>query len=266
MRSSAQALSLFFLGLVFFSLPTFAAEKTPRELEDIGIEEHLGAKINLDLQFMNESGTLVPLKSYFSKGKPVLMALVYYECPSLCQILLSGLNQSLQDLKWNVGDQFDVVAISINPTETSDLAAAKKESHREAYARPGTEEGWHFLVDHEGAVKTLADELGFRYKYDTESQQYAHAAAIMILTPEGKISRYLYGVGFDPKTLKLALMEGAEGRIGSVIDKVILFCHAYDPKTHRYALIATRLMSLGGLLTVLFLCVTIGGFHWKGRR
>ncbi|MDO8643599.1 MAG: SCO family protein [bacterium] len=255
-----------FFAVLFLVTPLWGAESTPRELKEVGIEEYLGKGIDLNLIFTNESGQTLPLKRYFEKGRPVVLALVYYECPNLCQFLIRGLNESLQRLDWNVGEKFEVVTVSINPEEDDQLAQANRESQLKAYGREGAGDGWHALVGQQANIKALAEQIGFRYKYDKEEEQYAHAAGLFILSPEGKISRVLYGVQFEPRDLKLALLEAAQGKIGTLVDRLTLYCYSYDPKTHRYSLFARNLMKLGGLVTVVFLAVLVGGFWWRGRE
>lgn len=227
-----------------------AAEATPYELRDVGITEHLGDTIDLDLPFVDESGNAVTLRKYFEGPIPVLVNLVYYECPSLCSLLLNGVTDTLTNMAWTAGKEFRIVSISIDPGEGPDLASAKKASHLEVYDRPEVAGGWHFLTGKEEHIQKLAAQLGFGYRYDADSDEYAHAAAVMVLTPQGKISRYLYGIQFRPRDYKLALLEAAEGKIGTVIDKLLMYCYHYDPQGKKYALFATNLMKAAGGVTV----------------
>ncbi len=235
---------------MFVSL-SIAAEKVPVELKGVGIEEHLGDRISLELPFLNENGESLPLRSFFHKNKPVILALVYYNCPNLCHYLMNGFSDSLRGLEWTVGKEFEVVVVSIDPTEAPMLAKQKKETYLKAYGRENISPGWHFLTGQDANIKKLANEIGFRYRYDTDNKEYAHSAAIYVLTTDGKISRYLYGVHFKPLDLKLSLMEASQGKIGNVVDKFLLFCYHYDPKSRKYAIFAVNLMKLGGVVVLL---------------
>ena len=189
------------------------------------------------------------LGEFFNKGKPVILDLVYYSCPMLCTLVLNGQTTALENIPATVGKDFDVVTISIDPTETFELARQKREAYLAQYRRAST--GWHFLVDRDGNVKKLADQVGFRYRYDEQRQQYAHAAAIMLLTPEGKVSRYLYGIKFNPRDVRLALAEAAQSKFSLSVDRVLLYCFQYDPDAQGYVLFARNLMKAGGAVTVL---------------
>jgi protein SCO1/2 len=231
-----QTLSLTLLFTVLATLPMAArAADVPNALEGVGIHEHLGAAVSIrTLHFKDEKGNDVLLSDYFRKNRPVILALVYYECPNLCNLLLNGMVAMLKTLDWTVGNQFDIVTVSINPRETPVLANAKKFAYVKIYGRPESENGWHFLTAEESQVKQLANEIGFTYKYDENEKQYAHAAAAYVLTPEGTISRYLYGIKFDQKDVRLALLEASNGKIGNVAEKVLLFCFHFDPNKNSY--------------------------------
>lgn len=233
-------------------LPVAAAEQAlPRELEGVGIKEKLGAEVDLDLTFIGENGYPVALRDYFGRGRPVILNLVYYNCPMLCNLVLNGQTTALRELPWTPGEEFEVVTISIDPTETFALAQKKKALYLTNYERPAP--GWHFLTDHQGNVKRLADQIGFNYKYDESQRQYAHAAAIMILTEKGVVSRYLYGIRFKLRDLRLALAEASDGRVGGISERVLLFCFHYDPSSKSYVPFATNMMRAGGVLVVLIL-------------
>jgi protein SCO1 len=238
----------------------------PKELNDVGISEQNGKTVSInDLRFKDEEGKDVTLSKFFSRGRPVLLAMVYYECPNLCNMLLNGLTDSLKSLDWTPGDQFDIVAVSINPRETPDLAAKKKAAYVKAYGRSETAAGWHFLTGEESQIQRLASEVGFRYRYDKQEQQYAHASVIDVLTPEGKVSRYLYGIEFAQRDLRLALTEASSGKIGNVVDRFMLFCFHYDPQTKKYSPIVSRIMQTGAGGTVL----VFGGFlavFWRREK
>lgn len=242
------------------------ATEVPYELRDVGIEEHLGAQVSVgDLKFKDESGQEVSLSSFFHRDRPVILALAYYECPNLCTMLLNGLTESLRNLDWTAGERFDIVTVSINPKETPELAAEKKAAYLESYGRKQSAAGWHFLTGEESQIHKLASQVGFGYRYDEREKQYAHASAIYVLTPEGRISRYLHGIEFHPKDLRLALLEASNGKIGTVVDRFVLFCYHYDPKTRSYSMALTRVMQAGSAGTV----VLFGGFlavFWQRER
>ncbi|MBI4125875.1 MAG: SCO family protein [Deltaproteobacteria bacterium] len=228
-------------------------------MEAVGITEQPGAQISLDVPFTDEEGKEAPLSRFFDGRHPVVLIFAYYECPNLCGLLLNGFLQTLAQMSWTAGENFQVVTLSIDPKETTDLAALKKKAYLEKYGRPGVEDGWHFLTGKEENIKKVAGEAGFGFKYDADQKQYAHGAGIFVLTPEGKISRTLYGIEFNPRDVKLALLEAAEGKIGNVVDKLMLFCYHYDPKGRKYALFATNLMKGAGAVTVLGLAFLVAG-------
>lgn len=223
----------------------------PAILRGIGIDQKMGAQAPLDLPFVDEAGREVKLGQYL--GKPVILALVYYSCPSLCNMVLDGVVRAVSGLKTTAGKEYDVVAVSFDPRETPEMAREKKAAIVRAYNRPGSENGWHFLTGSEGASKTLAEAAGFHYSYDSMSNQYVHAAAIMLLTPEGKVDRYFYGIAYEPRDVRLGLDEASEGRIGSPIDAVLLYCSHYDPSTGKYGVVIMNVLRLAGLLTVVLL-------------
>ncbi len=200
------------------------------------------------------------LKEFFHKDRPVLLDLVYYRCPQLCNLILNGQTSAMREIPWTPGDQYEVVTISIDPEETFDLARQKKLVQLGSYERPAP--GWHFLVDKDGNAKKLAEQIGFHYRYDPKQEQYAHPAAIFILTPEGRMARYLYGVRFKPMDMRFALTEAAKGRFTLTVEKLLLFCYQYDPAKHAYVLFAANFMKLGGALTVLI----IGWFLFRMFR
>ncbi len=259
----------------------FAAEKIPPELENVGIEEHLGAQVDLNLNFKNELGQVVPLRSLVDGRKPVILNIVYFTCPNLCNFFLNGFVESLQKLQWGPGKEFQILTVSMDPRETAPLAIKKKESYLKFYGRAGAEKGWHFWTeaapeivnkgvarispDEQGNVKKLAEQVGFKYKFNKEENQFAHTAAMMILTPDGRVSRYLYGIEFKPTDLRLALVEASGNKIGNVMDRLLLFCYHYDPKTKKYALYANNLMRAAGALTTVILGFFLVGF-WRRER
>jgi protein SCO1 len=217
-------------------------------LKKVGIDQRMGAQVPLDLAFNDESGQLVTLRQYF--GKPVILALVYYQCPSLCNMVLNGLVRSVKDFTLTAGADYDVVAVSFDPRETPEMARAKKQTYMKNYDRPGAEKGWHFLTGDEAASKALADSVGFRFVYDTMTNQYAHGSGIILLTPEGRTARYFFGIDYPARDVKLGLVEASNNHIGSAIDQVELYCFHYDPANGKYGLVIMNVLRLGGLLTL----------------
>jgi len=223
---------------------------TPGVLQEIGFDQRLGESVPLDLAFTDEAGRSVKLSDYFGK-KPVVLSLVYYQCPMLCTISLNGLAGALEVLSFVPGQEFEVVTVSFDPSETPDLAAAKKKAYMARYRRPEAHAGWHFLTGPSASVEALTRAVGFRYVWDAATRQFAHPAGLLVLTPEGKISHYLFGVEYAPKDLRLALVDAAKGRIGNLADQLLLYCYQYDPQTGRYSASILNLVRLAGALTVL---------------
>lgn len=232
--------------------PLVADEGRPPVLESVGIEQNLGRQIPLDLVFRDETGAPVRLGDLFA-AKPTIVNLVYYRCPMLCTEVLNGLVASLETLKFDAGKEFSVVTVSIDPRETPELATEKKTVYLKRYGRAGAAQGWHFLTGDQTQIARLADAVGFRYAYDPELGQYAHAAGIFVATPDGRLARYFYGIDYAPRDLRLALVEASEGKIGNVADKIVLFCYQYDPTTGKYGATILGIMRLGGVVTVLAL-------------
>ena len=221
----------------------------PGILGKIGIDQRLHHQVPLDLPFVDENGRAVKLGDYFGK-RPVILALVYYECPMLCTQVLNGVTGALKVLNFDVGREFDVVAVSINPREGPGLASQKKAAYVERYGRAHTAQGWHFLTGREEHIKQLADAVGFRYVYDEEIKQYAHGAGVELLTPKGVIARYFYGIEYAPRDIRLGIIEASEERIGSAIDNALLLCYHYDPKTGKYGATALGLVRVGAIATI----------------
>lgn len=225
----------------------------PKELEGVGVTEHPNAQIPLQLQFKDDDGKTVKLADYFNGKKPVLLTLNYFRCPMLCTLQINGLVDALKNMPWTAGEQFEIVTVSFNPLETPQLARLKKQSYLSDYGRPAAAGGWHFLTGQEKDIKALADTVGFHYRYDKDKDQYYHVACAFVCTPGGRVSRYLYGVMFNPQTLRLSLVEASAGKAGSTIDRVLLYCCAYDPGTGRYTWAAVNIMRAGGTATLLVL-------------
>jgi protein SCO1/2 len=219
-------------------------------IKDIDFEQRLDAQLPLDATFRDETGRTVQLGEYFHHDKPVVLALVYYECPMLCTQVLNGMVTSLKVLRYSAGHDFDVVALSFNPREGSGLASAKKAAYVDAYGRPGSEHGFHFLTGDPDSIERVTNAVGFKYKYDPRIAQYAHAAGITVLTPEGRISRYFYGIEFAPRDVQFGLMDASKLKIGTITEKITFLCYHYDPASGKYGLIVTRLLQAGGLLTL----------------
>jgi protein SCO1/2 len=227
----------------------------PGALEGVGIDQKLDQQLPLDLVFQDEAGRPVPLSTFFAGRKPVILAPVYYRCPMLCTQILTGLESSLKAVSFNPGQDFEVVAISFDPKDTPELAAAKKQMYLKRYGRPNTANGWHFLTGDERNISALLNAIGYHVKYDQKTDQWAHASGIQIATPEGRLSRYFYGVEFAPRDVRLGLVEASQNKIGNPVDRVLLFCYHYDPATGKYGAIAIDMIRFAGAGFVL-LCGT----------
>jgi protein SCO1/2 len=245
--------------------PGLAATAQIPMLRDVGIDQRLGERVPLEAPFVDETGRDVRLGDYFGR-RPVVLALVYYECPMLCTQVLNGLIGSLEALTFTPGREFDVVIVSFDAGETPALAAAKKATYLRRYGRPEAEPGMHFLTGRAESIAALTTAVGFRYAYDAAIDQYAHPAAISVLTPDGRVSRYLFGIDFAPRDLRLALIEATDHQIGNVLDQALLFCYHYDPETGTYGLAIMNLIRLAGLLTVGLVGAFIVGSLRRERR
>jgi protein SCO1 len=228
------------------------ANTRPPRLENVGIEQHLDAQVPPDLTFRDETGETVKLADYFGR-KPLILNLVYYNCTMLCGEALAGLSSAMRLVKFDVGNEFDVVTVSFDPRETPEMAAAKKKDYVGRYGRPNAAAGWHFLTGQPDSINALTKVVGFQYQYDPKSNQYAHATAIMVLTPQGRISRYFYGVDFPPKDLRLGLVEASQGKIGNAVDAVLLYCYHYNPETGKYGAMVANILRLAAAATVLIM-------------
>jgi protein SCO1/2 len=237
-------------------------EAAPEELSEVGVEEHLNAPLPLELAFTDSSGKPLKLGEFFDNQKPVILTLNYSNCPMLCSLQLNGLFAGLQGVDWNLGDKYRMVTVSIDPEEPSERAAETKQKYLEIYGRANVEQGWHFLTGEERNIRQLAKTVGFGYTYDAATQQYLHAAVTFVCTPDGRVSRYLYGIEYPPQTVRLALLEAAEGKIGTTMDKVLMFCFQYDEQKGQYTLAAVNLMRAGGVATLLFLAGMLG-WYWR---
>ncbi len=233
-----------------------AEDRRPAPLREIGFDQRIGRKLPLEIPLRDESGRSVVLGDFFGRGRPVVLSLVYYECPMLCTLTLSGLVSALGVLKLEPGRDFDLVTVSFDPRDGPKEARARKRAYLERYKRAGAEEGWHFLTGESEALRRLTDEVGFRYAWDSETRQFAHGAGIVVATADGVLSRYLYGIEYAPKDLRLALVESAAGRLGTPVDQFLLACYRYDPAHGRYGAYAVGLLRVAGVVTVL----ALGGF------
>ncbi len=225
----------------------------PPVLKTVGIEQNLNGQLPLDAEFKDENGNIVKLGSFFGKGRPVVLALVYYECPMLCNEVLNGLTGSLKGISFDAGKEYDVVAISFDARENDkpELAKNKKASYLARYERKDAENGWHFLTGTQSEIDKVAQTVGFSYQFDEATNQFAHAGGLTIITPDGRISKYFYGIDYAPKDLKLGLMEAAEGKIGNAAEKLYLYCFHYDPATGKYGLAILKVLRLMAIATVL---------------
>lgn len=255
-------------------------DKVPPDLENVGVNEHLAQAIDLNLTFTSSVDNKPhQLKEYFQTGKPILLNLVYYECPMLCTMVLNGVVAGMKGLDWSVGKEFNVITISINPKEDKDMVQTKREAYVNSYTQFSKDDstkherdqttvmnGWHFFTGEESQIKSLADQLGFSYTYDKIEKQYGHPAVTFILTPEGKISRYLYGITYRPRDLRLALLEASQGKIGNVFDRLLMFCYHYEPNSRGYALQAFKVMRVGGAGTAMLLVGYLAVFWIRQRN
>jgi protein SCO1/2 len=235
---------------------TAAARQLPAELEAVKFEQRMGSQLPLDARFVDEAGLPVRLGQYFGE-RPVVLSLVYYECPMLCQLTLSGLATSLKPVDFNAGEEFEVVVLSIDEGETPEMAAVAKDVALKRYGREATAAGWHFLTGEAEEIRRVAEAVGFNFRYDPETDQYAHSAGLVLVTPEGKASRYLFGIEYAPRDVRLGLVEASQDRIGSAIDQVLLFCLHYDPSTGKYSTAILNLTRVAGAITVLTLALFV---------
>ena len=234
-----------------------SAQVSPDDLKNVGIDQRLDQQVPLDLQFKDEAGKTVELGDYFKSGRPVILNLVYYTCPILCGEELAGLSSALGVLRFSPGNEYEVVTVSINPDETPQVASERKKIFvdrlNERLEKKSDGSGWHFLTGQQPEIQKLADAVGFHYKRDAQTGQFIHSAAIMIVTPQGKLAQYYYGVEYSPKDLRLGLIEASRNKIGNLVDQIQLYCFHYDPKSGRYGAAITSILRLGGAATVLLL-------------
>lgn len=265
---SLMSSTLFALPKLNFKVPNPERESAtipPEELKNVGIDEKLGQTIDFSgLDFLDEHGETVNLGQYFEAGKPVILALAYYNCNSICNLLLNGLSSAAQNQKWTIGKEYKVVNVSFDANDTPDSAMMKKTDFVKEYGRLGAENGWHWLTGKEDVIHNLTSQVGFRYKFIESTGQFAHNSALIMLTPEGKVSRYLHGIQYSPTDFKLALIEAGEGKVGNFVDKALMFCFQYDPDRKGYAFVAFKLVQWGSILTAIFLFLYLFWF-WAFR-
>ncbi len=248
----------------FFPDDGGAGPSLPSELEGVGIDERLGNPLPLDVEFTDQTGAVVPLRKYFDGRRPVILTLNYYRCPMLCGLQLNGLLDALRELDWTAGENFQVLTVSFDPLETASLAQIKRTNYLKEYGRPQAAAGWHFLTGRQRSIDALLDATGFRIRFNPKTNEWMHAAALILCTPDGRVSRYLKDVRYEPRTLRLSLVEASEGKIGSTVDRFLLFCFHYDG-SGGYRLAAFNVARLTGLLTLIVLAAALAYF-WRGER
>ena len=235
--------------------PEKVSSVMPEELQGVGITEKIGQKIDLNLKVTTEKGELVPLSSFFKIPKPIVLSPVYFNCPGLCNFHLNGLTDTLKNIDWSPGNQFDIVAFSFDAKENSDVALKKKENYLKIYNRPGSENGWHFVTAEQAVVTALMEQVGFQFRWNENAQEWSHASAAIIISADGTISRYLHGIQFEPRDVKLALNEAASGKVGNIVDSVMLFCFKYDRHQSKYGLQVFRVMQIGAAISAILLAL-----------
>jgi len=258
-------LTLILLTLAIAAAGQDNASVTPLQLRGVGIDQRLNNQVPLNLKFRDETGQTVTLGSYFGK-KPVILSLVYYTCPMLCTMAENGLLNALRDVKFNIGEQYEVVTVSIDPTENPEMAMGKKAVYVGLYGRPGAKQGWHFLVGDDPDIRALAQAVGFHYNYIPETKQFAHATGIIVLTPQGKVSRYFYGIQYPGRDIRLALVEASNEKIGNPVDAVMLYCCQYDPHTGKYGMVVSHLLKIAGAITILCMGTLLFALSRGGRQ
>lgn len=258
-RVSAQQPN-FFSG--FGEAPGKPSSLKPEQLQQVTFEQRLDEQLPLDARFTDEYGRTVELGKYFNQQRPVVLAFAYYSCPMLCTQVLNGLSSSLRAMSFTAGHDFDVVFISFDPRDTATTALKKKQDHLKYWNSESTSGGWHFLTGDETTIKRVTSAAGFTYQWDPVSEQFAHVSGVLVVTPDGRLSRYFYGVEYSPKELRMALVESGQGHIGTAIDQLLLYCYHYDPSSGRYGVMVMNLVRLGGVLTL----ALMGGYFVLARR
>lgn len=242
------------------------ADNRPAEIEGVGITQQLGAKLDSSLEFLDETGQKVTLANFFDGKTPTIISPIYFNCPGLCNFHLNGLVEGLKSMDWNVGDKFKVLAVSFDWNEKPDVAAPKKANYMQVYDRSGTEKGWHFLTGDEKNISALMQSIGFKYKWNEQAKEWSHASAAIVVSPKGEITRYLPGIQFEAKDIKIALNESAKGKIGGFVDGLILYCFNYDTHQNKYTLAIFKVLQLAGFLTVLALALWLLPVLLKSKK
>lgn len=264
---SGRALRLYVSALIFLCCLTSVFGQTQEQIAShAGLEQKLNAQLPLDAVFRDEHGKLVKLGSFFHDGKPVILALAYYECPNLCTLVLNGVLQTAQELKFDAGKEYEIVIVSFDARERPALAAAKKQTYIEKYHRPAANDGWHFLTGDKDAIARLTSSVGYRFAYDEATRQFAHPSAIMVVTPAGKVARYFPGIEYPPRGVRLALIDASSEHIGSVTDQIFLLCFHYNPATGKYGLLINRVIKIAGVGTAALLATSITIMAGRDRR
>lgn len=240
--------------------------ESPEDMEEVQVTEKLGDQVSADITLYNEEGEQVQVGDYLNNDKPVLLALVYYECPMLCNLILNGLRDGLEELSWTPGDEFEVLTVSIAPDETPELAKDSKKMYLDDIGRPEAADGWHFMTGEEDQIRRLADEVGFGYKWNESTQEYVHSSSLIFLSDEGVVTRYLHGIDYPELALRNALYDAADGNIGSSLDRVILYCYEYDENSNAYIPVAVNIMKVGGVFTIILLGGFLGILWYRERR
>jgi protein SCO1/2 len=253
----------FFVITLFFSNPLEAKEPLPNELKDVGITEKIGSPVSLNLPFKDEKGQVVRLGQYFSQDKVIIINLVYFNCPMLCNLVVTGLVEGVKKLELPIGKKFEIITISINPKDTPADAAVYKKNYLSLLGNTNAYPYWHFLTGDEKSVSKLADELGFAYKYNPKTQEYSHGAAIFFLTPEAAIARYLYGIEYKPFDLKMAILESSKRHMVSSVERVLLFCYNFDAHKRGYVLYAINIMKIGAAITTVLVVGLIAFLSYR---
>jgi protein SCO1 len=254
------------LTLPAFANPAPTEQPIPKPLEGIGIDARLGTQVPMDLPFVDQDGKAVKLRDYARPGRPIILTLNYYSCPTLCSFLLTGLMRGLKGVTFTPGNEYQVVTVSIDPKEGPKLAAPKRRTYLDVLGKQATPDAWPFLTGTEADIKRLSDAVGFRFRWDDQTKQWAHSAGIFVLTPDGLLSQVLYGIEFAPRDLRLALVEASRGAIGTPVDRLLLFCYHYDPSTRSYSPTAMGIMRIGGVLTLIVLGILLLTMWRRERR
>ncbi len=256
---------LIFAALAPASLVAQQTENLPPVFDDLAIEEKLGEPLAINVPLVDEKGNAVTIGQYLDPERPTIVNFVYHECPMLCSILLESFSQTLSEMDWQIGDQFDVVTVSFSAKEKPELAREVKDRYVRVTGQPNAETGWHFLTGTQESIEAVAGSAGFKYKWMEETSEYAHPAALIFLSGDGTITRYLHGLSFEPRNVRAALLEASAGRVGTVVDRIAMFCYRYDATANSYVLQATKLMKLGGVLVLIVLAFLLT-FFWKRER